>query len=67
MSLAEACRVLTTVKHCGAEWSIAYNGLGPHAWGRTEGRCPDIALSAEDAIRLAAEHSKCESPSSPSP
>lgn len=66
MSLEQAVAALTLAKHCGADWTIARNGIGPHAWGVTEGRRPNIALSADDAIRLAEEFSRCDLPA-PSP
>lgn len=53
--LAEACRILTAARHCDAEWCIACNGLGPHAWGVTPGRKPNIAMPADDAVRLATQ------------
>lgn len=55
MTLERACEILTAAGYCEAAWSIAFNGIGPHAWGITKGRRPNIALAAEDAIRLAAE------------
>lgn len=56
--LGLACETLTRYRHCDAEWCVAYNGLGPHAWGITPGRKPNINLSADDAIRLAESYDR---------
>ena len=56
MMLIQAVAILSARFHCGAEWTIAYNGIGPHAYGITPGHQPNIHLNAEDAIRLAAEY-----------
>jgi hypothetical protein len=57
MTLEQACAILGRHRHCdAAEWCVAYDGTGPHAWGTTPGRRPDVRLSREDAVRLAAEY-----------
>jgi len=35
MTLIQAVAILSARFHCGAEWTIAYNGIGPHAYGIT--------------------------------
>jgi hypothetical protein len=59
MTLEQAVRVLHAQAHCDADWCVGYNGIGPHAFGITPGREPNIHLSADDAIRLAGGYEPC--------
>lgn len=66
MTLAEAVVVLTARRHLDAEWCIAWNAIGPHAFGLARRGLIRVNLPADDAIRLAMEPERCDPPPSPS-